>query len=190
MKKVFISILIISSLTNRNGQIKKEVIVTAPELKEWVTYLASDEMKGRANGSPEMRTAATWIAGKFAENGVKPINPDSGFIQNYSFISRQQSIKERNVIGIIEGTDPSLKDEYIVLSAHFDHIGIRSGLKPDSIRNGADDNAAGTCTLIGIARTIGLSGLKPGRSIVLAAFSGIRYERLGIFCFQSAGAAE
>ena len=185
MKKVFIFILIIFSITDCLAQKKKEVIVTAPELKEWITYLASDEMRGRANGSPEMKTAAYWIAGKFSENGVKPVSPDSGLIQNYTFTSRQQSIKERNVIGIIEGTDPSLKDQYIVLSAHFDHIGIRPGLKPDSIRNGADDNAAGTCTLIGIAKTINLSGIKPGRTIVLAAFSGEEYGMRGSRYFVS-----
>jgi leucyl aminopeptidase len=185
MKKSLFLVLIILSITDCPAQKKMELIVTAPELKEWITYLASDEMRGRANGSPEMKTAAYWIAEKFSENGVKPVSPDSGLIQNYTFTSRQQSIKERNVIGIIEGSDPSLKDQYIVLSAHFDHIGIRSGLKPDSIRNGADDNAAGTCTLIGIAKTINLSGIKPGRTIVLAAFSGEEYGMRGSRYFVS-----
>jgi len=185
MKKSLFLVLIILSITDCPAQKKNQVIVTAAELKEWVTYLASDEMRGRANGSPEMKTAAYWIAGKFGENGVKPVSPVSGFIQNYTLASRQQSIKERNVIGIIEGTDPSLKDQYIVLSAHFDHIGIRQGLTPDSIRNGADDNAAGTCTLIGIARTINLSGIKPGRTIVLAAFSGEEYGMKGSRYFVS-----
>jgi hypothetical protein len=185
MKKIILLVLIILSVTNTRAQGKKELIVTIPELKEWVTYLASDEMKGRANGSPEMKTAANWIAGKFRENGVKPITQDSNFIQDYSFTSRQLTIAERNVIGIIEGTDPSLKDQYIVLSAHFDHTGIRSGLKPDSIRNGADDNAAGVCTILGIAKTISLSKLKPGRTIVLAAFSGEEYGMRGSRYFVS-----
>ena len=185
MKESLFLVLIILSITDCRAQGKKVAIVPAAELKEWITYLASDEMKGRANGSPEMKTAAYWIAGKFSENGVKPVSPDSGLIQAYSFTSRQQSIAERNVIGIIEGTDPALKYEYIVLSAHFDHVGIRGGLKPDSIRNGADDNAAGTCTLIGIARTINLSGIKPGRTIVLAAFSGEEYGMRGSRYFVS-----
>jgi bacterial leucyl aminopeptidase len=185
MKKVFILILTILSTTDICAQEKKNLIVTAPELKEWITYLASDEMKGRANGSPEMKTAAYWIAGKFRENSVKPIIQDSDFIQDYTFTSRQQTIAERNVIGIIEGSDPSLKDQYIVLSAHFDHIGIRHGLKPDSINNGADDNAAGICTILGIAKTISLSKLKPGRTIVLAAFSGEEYGMRGSRYFVS-----
>lgn len=185
MKKVLLLVLIISSVTDARAQKKKDLIVTAPELKEWITFLASDEMKGRANGSPEMKTVANWIAGKFRENRVKPITQDSDYIQDYTFTSRQQTIAERNVIGIIEGTDPSLKEQYIVLSAHFDHIGIRFGLKPDSIRNGADDDAAGICTILGIAKTISLSRLKPGRTIVLAAFSGEEYGMRGSRYFLS-----
>jgi leucyl aminopeptidase len=150
----------------------KNPVVKASELREWISYLASDEMKGRANGSPEMKKAAEWIADKFEENGLKPLPSENGFIQDYTFTSRQNSINERNVIGMIEGTDPRLKDQYLVISAHFDHIGIRRGSKPDSICNGADDNAAGTCTLIGIARTIRMLKLKPGRTIIFAAFSG------------------
>jgi hypothetical protein len=146
--------------------------VTAAELKEWVSYLASDQMRGRKNGSPEMKTAALWIAGKFSEYGVKNLGEKDSFFQDYSFTSRQKTIAERNVIGIIEGSDPALRDQYIVISAHFDHIGIRKGNIQDSICNGADDNASGTCALIGIAKYIKLSGLKPGRSIILAAFSG------------------
>ena len=185
MKVFILPFLIILYVTNSSAQLRKEPIVNAPELKEWITYLSSDDMRGRTNGSTEMKTAAYWIAGKFSENGVKPVNRDSGFIQNYAFTSRQQSIKERNVIGIIEGNNPALKDEYIVLSAHFDHIGIRSGLKPDSIRNGADDNASGICTILGIAKTISLSKLKPGRTIVLAAFSGEEYGMRGSRYFVS-----
>jgi leucyl aminopeptidase len=164
---------------------EKKAVVQASELKEWITYLASDEMRGRANGSPEMKTAAYWIAEKFRENNVKPVIPDNDLIQDYSFSSRQETIEERNVIGIIEGNDPLLKDQYIVLSAHFDHVGIRQGVKSDSICNGADDNAAGTCALIGIAKTLRLLKLKPGRTIVLAAFSGEEYGMRGSRYFVS-----
>lgn len=160
-------------LAGFRGNTEKKPVVSAAELKEWISYLASDEMRGRANGSPEMKTAAIWIAEKFRENNVKPAYESDNYIQNYTFTGRQQRIiEERNVIGIIEGTDPELKDQYIVLSAHFDHVGVRRGAQSDSIYNGADDNAAGTCALIGIAKTIKKLGLKPGRSIVFAAFSG------------------
>jgi len=177
MKKYVFIVLVILQIPESYSQEETKPIVTSSELKEWVSYLASDEMKGRANGSQEMKSAAEWIVQKFRENDVKPVTPDNSLIQNYSFVNRQQTTSERNVIGIINGTDPSLKDQYIVLSAHFDHIGIKKGLRPDSIYNGADDNASGVCTLIGIAKTIKQSMMKPGRTIVLAAFSG---EEAGI----------
>lgn len=159
-----------SALSDRNIDLKP--VVTPAQLKEWVSFLASDQMRGRSNGSPEMKVASAWIAEQFKENGLKPVDSIGDYIQNYSYTARQKIVNERNVIGYIEGTDPSLKNEYIILSAHFDHIGIRKGSQTDSINNGADDNAAGTCTLIGIAKTIKETGLKPGRSIIFAAFSG------------------
>jgi hypothetical protein len=153
--------------------------VKAEELEEWINYLASDQMRGRANGSPEMNEAASWISGKFREFGLKPVPANSEYIKNYTITARQNTVNERNVIGILEGTDPLLKNQYIILSAHFDHIGVRKGNAPDSIYNGADDNASGTCTIVGIAKAIKDSGLKPGRSIIFAAFSGEEYGMRG-----------
>lgn len=149
-----------------------KISVTAAELKEWVSFLSSDQMQGRRNGSPEMKVAAEWIEKKFLEAGLKPVEKTGNLIQEYSYTARQGLVNERNVIGFIEGSDPELKNEYIILSAHFDHIGIRKGNPVDSINNGADDNAAGTCTIIGIAKNIKESGIKPGRSIIFTAFSG------------------
>lgn len=147
-------------------------VVRAEELKNWVSYLASDEMRGRKNGSPEMKAAAQWIAERFREYGLHGLNGKENLFQEYSASSRQGTINERNVIGIIEGSDPLLRGQYLVVSAHFDHIGIRRGNPQDSVCNGADDNASGTCTLIGIAKYIANSRVKPKRSILFAAFSG------------------
>jgi hypothetical protein len=146
--------------------------VKAEELRSWINYLSSDEMRGRANGSPEMKLSSEWLSGKFKEYGLKPLFATGEYVQNYTFTSRQRTVNERNILGMIKGTDPLLKDQYIILSAHFDHIGVRKGTDPDTIYNGADDNAAGTCTLLGIAKTIKDSGYKPGRTIIFAAFSG------------------
>jgi hypothetical protein len=155
------------------------VVVKPGELKNWIDYLSSDEMRGRANGSPEMKKAASWLSERFKEFGLQPVLPDGEYIQNYTAIARQRTVNERNVIGMIKGADPLLKDQYIILSAHFDHIGIRRGNDADSINNGADDNAAGTCTLLGIAKTIKDSGFKPGRTIIFAAFSGEEFGMRG-----------
>jgi Zn-dependent M28 family amino/carboxypeptidase len=162
-----------------NSQSKSETYtITAAKLEEWVSFLASDDMKGRRNGSPEMEEAAQWIALKFSDFDINPAYPDSKLIRPYTFESRRGgNIDERNIVGIIEGTDPGLKDEYILITAHFDHVGIRRSIENDSIYNGADDNAAGTCTLLGVAKTIKENNYKPGRTILFAAVSG---EEMGL----------
>jgi len=180
MRKSILIILVIVFVFLLSGitcNFEKKNVVNAEEIKRWIDYLASDAMRGRANGSPEMVKASVWLSEKFKEAGLKPLLPGSEYVQNYTFTSRQRTIDERNVIGVIEGTDPMLKNRYIIITAHFDHIGISKGNSADSIYNGADDNASGTSTLLGIAKTIKKSGLKPGRSLIFAAFSG---EEIGM----------
>jgi hypothetical protein len=76
-----------------------------------------------------------------------------------------------NTIGIVEGSDPALKNEYVVFSAHMDHIGITPGA-PDSINNGADDNASGTAGVIELAEAFSSPGARPKRSVLLMTVSG------------------
>lgn len=172
-------LLLFLSVCRINSQSKSEKYsITASELENWVSFLASDAMSGRRNGSPEMAEAAEWIGGKFNEFDVKAIYPDGKLIRPYTFISRRgDTIDERNIVGIVEGTDPGMKDEYIIITAHFDHIGIGRSIENDSIYNGADDNAAGTCTLLGIAKTIKENNYRTGRSILFASVSG---EEMGL----------
>src|SRR5688572_9441899 len=71
-----------------------------------------------------------------------------------------------NTIGIVEGSDPVLRDEYVVYSAHMDHVGVRSGASGDSIFNGADDDASGTAAVIELAEAFAQSGARPRRSMI------------------------
>ncbi len=73
-----------------------------------------------------------------------------------------------DVIGVIEGSDPKLKDEYVALMGHVDHIGVKRTGKGDRINNGALDNAAGTATLLEVARVL-TSGARPRRSVLIVA---------------------
>ena len=77
-----------------------------------------------------------------------------------------------NVAGILEGSDPVLKDEYIVLSAHMDHVGYGDAVDGDSIRNGADDNASGTAAVIEAAEAFASMNPRPKRSMIFLAVSG------------------
>jgi Zn-dependent M28 family amino/carboxypeptidase len=175
--RVFTVLVLLFILCAFKEFIGNPIVVKPVEIRSWINYLASDKMRGRANGSPEMKLAASWIESQFKEFQVEPVLTDSSYVQNYTTTQRQRTVNERNIIGIIRGTDSTLKDQFIVLSAHFDHIGVRKGADADSIYNGADDDAAGICTLLGIAKTIHESGLKPGRTIIFAAFSG---EEMGM----------
>lgn len=177
MKQLFIiPILVLSCLTRISAQGSQPV--TAIDLKTWCFYLAGDEMKGRKNGSPEMKKAADYIAACFKEAGLKPYSSETGYFQEYTISGRGKTvISERNVVGMLEGSDPVLKNEWIILSAHFDHIGIGKPINGDSIFNGADDNATGTITVMALAKTLGTSVVKPKRSILFVAYSG---EEMGL----------
>lgn len=85
----------------------------------------------------------------------------------------------RNVIGILEGSDATLKDEYVLLTAHYDHLGMRPNDPGDKVFNGANDNASGVASIIESARLIGNLSVKPKRSIMLVAFFGEERGLLG-----------
>lgn len=96
--------------------------------------------------------------------------PVEGFALPYTVSMTQASaidqISSSNVIGLIEGSDPDLKDEIILLTAHLDHIGVSKSFQDDTINNGALDNAAGVATLLEVGRMI-QAGEPPRRSVML-----------------------
>ena len=86
-------------------------------------------------------------------------------------------VHSSNLIGVIPGSDPALKDQYVVYAAHLDHFGIGATVKGDSIYNGAHDNASGTAILLEIARTFRSLPTPPKRSVIIAIVTG---EELGL----------
>ena len=89
------------------------------------------------------------------------------------------SKKIMNIVGLIEGRDPALKEETVIIGAHYDHIGRLDAREPEQIAFGADDNASGTAALMEIARVLAKSQTKPKRSILLIAFTGEEKGGLG-----------
>ena len=85
--------------------------------------------------------------------------------------STLESVTAPNTVGILEGTDPRLRNEYLVFSAHMDHIGITPG-QPDSVNNGADDDASGTTGVMELAQAFSRPGARPKRSIIFLTVSG------------------
>lgn len=138
-------------------------------LRKHVYYLADDELHGRAAGSADAAKAAEYITEYFQEVGLSPF-----FDTWEQTFNRYDTNSYRNVIGWIEGSDPELKKQYIVVGAHYDHLGIKNG----RVYNGADDNASGTATIIELARL-----LKPHQnlmkySVIFCAFDG---EEIGLW---------
>ncbi|HVH11729.1 MAG TPA: M20/M25/M40 family metallo-hydrolase [Longimicrobium sp.] len=84
-----------------------------------------------------------------------------------------------NVVAILPGSDPALRDEYVVLSAHMDHIGVGRAVNGDSINNGADDDASGTSGLLEVAQAMAQLGVRPRRSVVFLHVSGEEKGLLG-----------
>ena len=127
-----------------------------------ILKLASDEMKGRDDGTPEGLAAAEYVAGRFKECGLKPGGRD-GYFQDFTsrFSSGSPEHKGRNVVGLLEGKRAR---EYVVVAAHHDGLGVRNG----KIHNGADDNASGTAMVLELARSF--SGTVPGRSMLFISF--------------------
>lgn len=93
--------------------------------------------------------------------------------------SRLQDASSPNVVGVIEGTDPMMKDEYVVMTAHLDHLGIAQGKSGDNIHNGALDNAAGVAVITEAARLIAGLPVRPKRSILFVALTGEEAGLLG-----------
>ena len=137
-----------------------------------MNFLASDELQGRDSGSEGIAKAGSFIEKIFKNNNIKPyFNSYRDTLSNFSGIAY-------NIVGVLEGNDPILKNEYIILGAHYDHIGRKPGNDADDIANGANDNASGTSTVLELARYFGNAKTNK-RTILFALFSAEEKGLLG-----------
>ncbi|NQY15598.1 MAG: M20/M25/M40 family metallo-hydrolase [Henriciella sp.] len=138
------------------------------------TYTLAPNLQAAAGLSLEGGRKLIESAGQDFDAIMEAADAEGGAVQGFALphtISISQSstldvVESDNVIGLIEGSDPELKDEIIVLTAHLDHIGISQSFEDDKINNGALDNAAGVATLLEVARMM-LEGERPRRSVML-----------------------
>jgi len=103
----------------------------------------------------------------------------SGEISMQLDASAEKPVKVRNVIGVLRGSDPVLKDTYVLVTAHYDHIGVRQGMEGDNIFNGANDDGSGTVSVIELASALSTLKPRPKRSIVFMTFFGEEKGLLG-----------
>jgi len=211
MPRAFTTLAFVTSVTAACHQSASSPLpVAAPDtatVMRDVRYLASDALEGRGTGTVGNDSAAAYIARRFSGLGLTPAFVstetrvcartgnasacDPRFVQ--SFVARsvaaahaglQGELPTQNVAAVIRGSDPALRDEYVILGAHFDHLGRSAfgALDPDAvntIHNGADDNASGTAAVIELARLLRRN--PPKRSVMFVTFSG---EELGLLGSQ------
>lgn len=145
--------------------------ITEQELTAHIQFLANDSLKGRYPGTAENKLVVDYIENEFKQHNI------STELQEFSAIMRRDSAKVKtwNVIGFVEGNDPELKNEIIVLGAHYDHLGERDG----KIYNGADDNASGTAALLELAEQVQANRKSLKRSVLFIAFGAEEQGLLG-----------
>lgn len=157
--------------------------IRADELKAHVYRFASEEYLGRRG--PGAARASKHVADLFERLKLKPAFGNS-YLQEVPWLSKDKPVADRGYMGrnvgvIIPGTDPALKDEWIVLSAHFDHLG-KNGKQ---YFPGADDNASGMAMLLEVAEHFALAKVQPKRTVVLVAFDLEEVGLIGSTYFAS-----
>lgn len=149
------------------------------ELKEHISFLASEKNKGRYPGTKESKRVIKYIRKNFKKAGIQAfrgsyLQPFEARIRTKKGAVDTPAVITYNVAGLIPGTDPILKNEYLVLGAHYDHLGMGgpSSKKPDTtaVHFGADDNASGTAALLEIGEELAANRHLLKRSIILVAF--------------------
>lgn len=148
----------------------KIVQVSVSEVQKDLDYLSSDELAGRETGSEGIEKAAAYIEEHFKEVGI------ASYFEDYQDDFNIGNKNAFNVVGWLEGNDEKLKDEFIIIGAHYDHIGHGKPVEGDEIANGANDNAAGTVGVMQIAEQLAKINDNK-RSVIFALFSG---EEMGL----------
>ena len=195
MKSIINILLVIPFFSLSQENIKYSNTININDLYDHIEILSSDSLEGRETGKPGQKMAAHYIANHFKNIGIPAFKRNTYFQKfkvksqrhvckcddcDLTFFKRifksNQTIRGENVLGYIEGTD--LKDELIIITAHYDHLGKHDSL----IFNGADDDASGVAGAMEIAEAFMIAkkeGYGPRRSILIMPVSGEEKGLLG-----------
>jgi len=178
-RKLSFALLFCSFSLLTNAQTTSDITVS--DLKLRLSILASDSLEGRRSGEIGCEKAASYIAKEFKRIGLKPLDAAKSFLQRFEFSERaidttkKEKTKTANVVGFLQGNDKKLKDEVVIIGAHYDHLGHGGHNALDSskaIHYGADDNASGTAGMIELAEYFAKNKKNLKRSLLFMAFSG------------------
>ena len=146
-------------------------------LRTHVKILASDSLQGRGLGTDGAEMARNYIVEQFQDVGIQPFGED--YLQKFSFRQNLAWIPAVNIVGVVKGSDPVLKDEYILIGAHYDHLGYDIQNDEKRVFPGADDNASGVAAIIELGRYFSQNQNLPGRSLLIVAFDAEESGLLG-----------
>ncbi|WP_102409558.1 M20/M25/M40 family metallo-hydrolase [Parabacteroides bouchesdurhonensis] len=203
MKKtgyLLVSLLLSAPLWAQSPQQKGLDIINQATAEAHVGFLASDELQGREAGFHGGRIAGEYIVANLKSMGIEPLGDSYYYPFEAYRLERQkkgrwqvhpdsiaelrntvhQKLSLNNILGKIEGKNP---DEYVIVGAHYDHLGIDPMLDGDQIYNGADDNASGVSAVLQIARAFLASGEQPEKTVVFAFWDGEEKGLLGSKAF-------
>ncbi len=197
---------------NPKGQLKKRKALadlpppfSSHHMMKTINYLADPILKGRGLGTPELNQAADYIATEFKKIGLEPGGSNNDYLQTWesNVEGFNQKITLKNVIGILPGKNKKFEGQSIIVSAHYDHLGLgepnSNPANPDNnptnpgtnvinqgtnatnqgkIYHGADDNASGVAVMLEVIRVM-IKNWQPDRTIIFVAFTGEESNFLG-----------
>jgi len=180
---------------------RADSVINEIDVRRILSTLAADSMEGRLTGSPGADRAARFIDREMRSIGIIPAG-DSGYYQKVALAMKPGGCCRQavmvvldsmgalatypesarrigyNLIGVINGSDPVLRDQIVVIASHYDHLGIGTPVNGDSIYNGADDDASGITAVLEIARSLA-TGPRPKRTVVFITTTGEEEGILG-----------
>ena len=194
---LLLALLLVGNITFAQSPIERALnTINRSSAEATINFLASDELQGREAGFHGSRVTSEYIVSLLQWMGVSPL-ADSYFqpfdayrkerqkkgrleVHPDSIAKLKQEVHQkltmRNVLGMIPGKNTK---EYVIVGAHFDHLGIDPVLDGDQIYNGADDNAFGVSAVLQIARAFLASGQQPERNVIFAFWDGEEKGLLG-----------
>jgi Zn-dependent M28 family amino/carboxypeptidase len=155
--------------------LKKEIVIDSTMVRKHLYTLAADDMEGRKSGTAGIEKAAVYIENEFKKIGLSTFGDLENYRQTFTFKNRRtnEDITSSNIIGVLEGS--SKKDEYVIISAHYDHLGMKKAGDGDLIYNGANDDASGVTGVLTLAAYFKEIGHE--RTLIFAAFTA---EEMGL----------
>ena len=190
--------LVISALVSPSATAARQeqpaAAISVESVRRHTVELADDKYEGRGAGYAGETRAAEYIAAEFKRIGLVPAGDSRGYFQEFTFhpshpVKAWEVLTSRNIIGRIDGTDPAVKGEIVVIGAHYDGQGKAGQADPfrnpapadaakDEIWNSANDNAASIAAMLEIARTL-KQGAAPRRSVLFIAFGAEEHGMAG-----------